>query len=372
MPTLSADRHARLCARIFDGARAVNPPFLVPFETVLDLLGETIGPHLLFVRASHQDSDDRALCLRPDLTLPTALAFAAAPETGDAQSVAYQGPAFRLSPDTGAAEEFTQIGREIFNGSGDVAEDLDLFARALAAVTTVGVTGMRVQFSDMGLLAAVIDDLPLSADWQGRLRRRLGRPTALTDLLGAQTDATDLAVPTRTPAEAREAFEARANAPLAGRSADEIIARAAARGANDPLPRGIAEKLTAFFALRGPFEPVLAQAAALFRGAGRVEAALARTHAFCRGAEERLAASDVADPEMVFSIRSGGAFDYYDGMVFALACRAYAAGPFVPVGGGGRYDRLIHHLSHGRRQARAAGFALRPDRLGLTDAGPSS
>lgn len=371
-------RHERLCAGVFAGARAIAPPLLVPFETVLDLLGETIGPRLLFVQASHDDSDDHALCLRPDLTLPAALAFAAAPESSDPDIVAYEGPAFRLGLHSRVPEEFTQIGREVFNGSGDVAEDLDLFARALAAAIAAGATGIRVQVSDMGLSAALIADLPLAGDWRGRLSRRLGRPTALTDLLGAGGLACDVPAPIHTADEARMALAAEAAAPLAGRTAEEIIARAAARGANDPLPRPIATLLAGFFALRGPFEPILAQAAAMFPGSGRVEAAIARAYAFCAGAEKLLAECGLASTEMVFSTKSGGTFDYYDGMVFALSCATAPvrmadgtpAGTFVPVGGGGRYDQLIQRVSHGARMARAAGFALRPDRLGLMGAEP--
>ncbi len=367
-----AGRRQRLRASIFADARAISPPLLMPFETVLDLLGENIGPRLLFVRTNHQDSEDHGLCLRPDLTLPAALAFAAAPDTGAGHSVAYEGPAFRLGLESRAPEEFAQIGREIFNGSGDVTEDLDLFARALAGAMAGGAVKLRVQISDMALLSALIADLPLSADWRGRLSRRLGRPTALTDLLRAGIRAADAPLPARTLDEAGLAFEAQAGAPLAGRTQAEIIARAATRGANDPLPREIAAVLSTFFSLRGPFEPILQQAAFLVPGARRVEEALARTRAFCLGAEELLTSCGAKEREMVFSTKSGGAFDYYDGMVFAFTSATGTDGAMVSIGGGGRYDQLIGHLSNGARHAKAAGFALRPDRLGLTVAEPGS
>jgi ATP phosphoribosyltransferase regulatory subunit HisZ len=53
---------------------------------------------------------------------------------------------------------------------------------------------------------------------------------------------------------------------------------------------------------------------------------------------------------------AAGPRGYYDGLVF----RAYLAGGAVPVGSGGRYDRLFHRLG---APLTAAGFSFGLDRL---------
>jgi ATP phosphoribosyltransferase regulatory subunit len=53
---------------------------------------------------------------------------------------------------------------------------------------------------------------------------------------------------------------------------------------------------------------------------------------------------------------AGGERPYYDGLVF----HAYAGPAAVPVGGGGRYDRLFHALG---AEAPAVGFSLSLERL---------
>jgi hypothetical protein len=53
---------------------------------------------------------------------------------------------------------------------------------------------------------------------------------------------------------------------------------------------------------------------------------------------------------------AGGERPYYDGLVF----HAYAGPAAVPVGGGGRYDRLFHALG---AEVPAVGFSLSLERL---------
>jgi histidyl-tRNA synthetase len=54
------------------------------------------------------------------------------------------------------------------------------------------------------------------------------------------------------------------------------------------------------------------------------------------------------------------AFDYYDGMVFDIATTDDFS---RPVATGGRYDLLVGEVSRGRRNTRAIGCVIRPDRF---------
>ena len=69
-----------------------------------------MGPEMQRRLFTFTDPGGEQLCLRPDLTIPTALAHIASGKSGEAR-YCYQGTAFRYQPrGSGQPEEFTQLG----------------------------------------------------------------------------------------------------------------------------------------------------------------------------------------------------------------------------------------------------------------------
>ena len=113
-----------------------------------------------------------------------------------------------------------------------------------------------------------------------------------------------------------------------------------------------------------------------YMSAGTPDTALAknpavRTPATLQSAIAGAAArwAEVVDkPEATFSAGFGRGLAYYDGFVFEL--EAPTLGPRASLGGGGRYDGLLHRVAASEAHALkdtaswgAIGFALRPARM---------
>ncbi|HVY89996.1 MAG TPA: ATP phosphoribosyltransferase regulatory subunit, partial [Hyphomonadaceae bacterium] len=139
------------------GGTRVDPPTLMPAETILELSGEVVRGRLCIFT----DAAGRELCLRPDLTTPIADRVA----SGDMAVDRYyaSGPVYRLPP-RGSREsvEHTQVGFEWFGASGSVEEDAEAVAVALEAAQAGGVKAAEVRFGDVAIYRAVINALPLT------------------------------------------------------------------------------------------------------------------------------------------------------------------------------------------------------------------
>ena len=106
------------------GFARAEPAVLQPAEPFLDVMGEELRQRL-FLTA---DASGRELCLRPDFTIPTALAHLASTAPGGASSYFYEGPVFRHGVNGGEAP---QAGVEIFGRQDSIAADTDTLALAL-------------------------------------------------------------------------------------------------------------------------------------------------------------------------------------------------------------------------------------------------
>jgi len=150
------------------------------------------------------------------------------------------------------------------------------------------------------------------------------------------------------------------DAPAAGRSRAEIVARALDRAAQaaalrlDPV---MADAIAKLLDISGAAETALAQVRALLKTTGvNLDAQLAAMDA-------RLAtikSLGIAPERVQFTAHFGRNMEYYTGFVFELWSRD-KEGP-VQVAGGGRYDTLLESLG-AKQPVSAIGCAIRTERL---------
>jgi len=157
-------------------------------------------------------------------------------------------------------------------------------------------------------------------------------------------------------AEIEAMLDARPDAPLAGRSREEIIARALDREAEaasmrlDPVLVGV---ITRLFDIAGPVEDALAQIRALLKTAGiALEAPLAAMDA--RLAAIKSLGLDLA--QVRFTAHFGRNMEYYSGFVFEL----WSGDGACQLAAGGRYDTLMQSLG-APHPVSAVGCAIRTE-----------
>lgn len=288
--------------------------YLEPYEPLLG--ASSRGELYRFV-----DRDGELLALRSDFTPMLARILAPRLHTLELPlKVFYRGDVVRYEEErAGRQRELFQLGAELLGEEGDEAERemLGLFLRLVAVESPEGegvslVLGFAGALDD--LLLAAADDLP-PAQLAAAVRRR--ERAVVRDELGA------------TPGVA--------GALLA-------VMETGVPERPEDLGPAAAERLRA---LR---EQVAEVAADFPRARLSVDLAEFGLHTL----DERLESQEES---------------YYDGLVF----HGYAGGGALPVGGGGRYDRLFAHLG---TAVPAVGFTLGLDRLiragDGADAGPAA
>jgi ATP phosphoribosyltransferase regulatory subunit len=344
------------------GAEAVDAPILQPLNLLLDLAGEAMRARLFVVQAEGEAES----CLRPDFTVAVVRQHIA---RGVASGrYVYEGSAFRAAPDGEAAEEFLQLGLEMFApmGGGSVAADAEVAGLAWRAASAGGRGDLTLWLGDVGLFAAFIGSLGLPEALAARLRRVAGRPRLLAAELARVGETASggsggqlagllsgLAEP-EAAAMLEEIWALAGIEPVGGRGPAEIAARLvrrAAAAAAPALTQAQAEAIGAFMAISAAPVAGLERVRSLGGKSKALDAALADWDA-------RLAAlSDIAPGRMRFAPALGHAFDYYDGLTFEV--RSEALGAERPVASGGRYDGLLARLG-GAADARAVGCVVRP------------
>jgi ATP phosphoribosyltransferase regulatory subunit len=163
-----------------------------------------------------------------------------------------------------------------------------------------------------------------------------------------------------TRAEIEALLEARADAPLAGRTREEIIARAMDRAAQAQALRldpKVADAIAQLLDISGPADIALAKIVALLKTAGiSLDDQVAAIHARLAV----LAGLGIAPSQVQFTAHFGRNMEYYTGFVFELWARD-KEGP-VQVAGGGRYDTLLETLG-AKQPVSAIGCAIRTERV---------
>jgi ATP phosphoribosyltransferase regulatory subunit len=334
-----------------------EPSVLQPAGLFLDRSGEEIRRRTFTLT----DPSGRDLALRPDLTIPIAktLVDLMSEEGGRAlpARVSYNGPVFRHEPHAPEKPvQFFQAGVELFGETDRAKGDAEILGIAIEAVRAAGLKDFTLRMGDLGLFGALVDDLDLPPHWRSRLKRHFWRPgyvETLMDRIGHGDETS------RLPKDARAIetlLEAQGDAPPAGRSRAEVIARARAEAAEVlKLDGNVAGAITRLLDISAPIETALAEIRALLATAGiALEAELAAV-------EARLATLKTlgVDPARVeFTAHFGRNMEYYTGFVFELRDGAGR----TELAGGGRYDSLLELLG-APRPVTAVGCAIHTERL---------
>lgn len=349
------------------GAQAVDAPLIQPLGVLLDLAGEAMRARLFVV----QGEGGEEVCLRPDFTIPIARAHLA--EGGGAGRYTYDGKAFRVAPrGSGRAEEFLQIGIEVYGGPGGPADDAEVAALAWKSSAAGGRDDLQLLMGDVSLFSAFIDALGLADALAARLKRAFSHPRALhAELDRAQAPAPEPRQGDRLSALLAGLPEAEACAvledlwaiagiqPVGGRKPAEIVHRLSERAIAAKAPRlseaeaGLVQR---FLAIAEPPRVALDRIADLAKEGGlKLNGALG---AWSDRLDALVGLGAPAD-RMTLATGFGRVFSYYDGFLFEV--RSAALGEEAPVAAGGRYDSLAAALG-GTAGERAVGCMVRPVR----------
>ena len=349
-PSAIRDEAARLVA-FFEakGARRVDPPVLLPAETLLDLYGEDIRARA-YVTADPRYGE---AMLRPDFTVPVVQMHMNAGD--EAARYTYAGEVFR-KPEGASRRpaEYIQVGFELFAGGASAEADAEVFALIAKALAPLG---LRAATGDFGILKAAVSGLSTTEPRKRALMRHLWRPRRFRALLDRFAG--------RAPApEGRAELLAKPDptacvAPLVGlRTKAEIAARIAALredAAAPPIPAAEVALLDDLLSLRETMANITEHLRDLAVDMPTIGPAVERLAA--RG--QALAAHGVDIEALEFEGSYGRtALEYYDGFVFGF----YAEGrpDLPPVATGGRYDALTAVLGRGH-EIPAVGAVIRPE-----------
>jgi len=329
-----------------------EPSTLQPAALFLDRSGEEIRRRTFTLT----DPSGRDLALRPDLTIPIAKRLV---EEGRAlpARISYNGAVFRHEPQAPEKPvQFFQAGVELFGEPDRAKGDAEILTLAIEALRAAGLKDFTLRMGDLGLFGALVDDLDLPPHWRSRLKRHFWRPgyvETLLDRIGHGAESS------RLPADAtaiEKLLDSQGEAPAAGRSRAEVIARARAEAAEVlKLDGNVAGAITRLLAISAPIETALAEIRALLKKAGiALDSELAAVEA-----RLMVLKSLGVDPTKIeFNAHFGRSMEYYTGFVFELR----TADGKTELAGGGRYDNLLELLG-APKPVTAVGCAIHTETL---------
>jgi ATP phosphoribosyltransferase regulatory subunit len=356
------------------GYLRVDPPIVQPAAPFLDVSGEDLRRRMFLT----SDAEGNELCLRPDLTIPTARLHLASGDGGAERSYFYLGPVFRQRESGGS--EVQQAGIEIFGAANAEDAEAEVIARSADALRLYGISDAELKMGDRGLIAAFLEALNIPRAWRRRLMRDVARQAGLGRDLAALAPspgtgsshaaflaALDGADPKAARAVVEDMLSLAGISQVGGRSPSDIAERfieQASLRASASLPAATHDALTEFLTVEAPLDDALKELRAVIttaknRGATgaatEVDAALASFETRSRKLSERIDTKGA-----VFSTSFGRQLDYYTGLVFEFRTpRIPMLGPLV---GGGRYDGLLTALG-AKDPVRAVGCALFIERM---------
>ena len=333
-----------------------EPAVLQPAEIFLDRSGEEIRRRTFTL----MDPSGRELCLRPDLTIPICRQAVQDGRRFPAR-IAYNGLVFRHQPgEPHRATQFFQAGVELLGLEDRAAGETEILSLTIEALRVAGLKHFSLRIGDVALFGALVDALALPAQWRARLKRhfwRAGYVESLLYWLGHGDRKTSLP---GTRAEIEAMLDARADAPMAGRTREEIVSRTmdrAAEAAALKLDAGVADAIAKLLDISGPAEEALSSIRALLKTAGiNLDPQLAVMDARLA----TLKALGVDPGQVQFTAHFGRNMEYYTGFVFELWARD-KEGP-VQIAGGGRYDSMMEMLG-AKKSVSAIGCAIRTERV---------
>jgi len=329
---------------------------LQPAEIFLNRYGEEIRRRTFTLT----DPAGHDLALRPDLTIPICREAVLSKRSFPAR-ICYNGLVFRHQPgEPHRPTQFFQAGVELLGLEDSRAGDAEILSLTVEALRSCGLKDFSLRIGDLALFGALVDALALPPQWRARLKRHFWRSGYVESLLYWLSHGDGEAKLPGTRAEIEALLEEKGDAPLAGRTRDEIITRAldrAAEAAHLHLEPKLAGAIAQLLDISGPAQEGLAKIRALLQTISiNLDPQLAAM-------EARLATlkSLGVDPAKVqFTAHFGRNMEYYTGFVFELWAHD-KEGP-VQIAGGGRYDSMMEMLG-AKSAVSAVGCAIRTERL---------
>ncbi|MGJ8621714.1 MAG: ATP phosphoribosyltransferase regulatory subunit [Yoonia sp.] len=351
MPTSPATlKEARRLRDLFaaKGGQVVKADVLQSAGTLLDLYGEDIRARAYLTTDPLQGE----MVLRPDFTVPVVQMHMES--RADPARYTYSGKVFRKQEtDETRANEYVQVGYEVFDGQNPATADAEVFA-AIAE----GLAGLPVRAAtgDIGVLMAAVRGLQTSDARKAALLRHIWRPGRFRALL--KRFGSGQMPPARAALLASDDPFAQAGPDIGLRSRDEIAARIAALRADaamPPIARDEIALIDAILNLRETATNVLSALRDIAVDMPAIGDAVTAMDARLSALDAR--GIDVAALEFEGSY-GRTSLEYYDGFVFGFYATDRPDLP--PVATGGRYDALTAQLGQGRAVP-AVGGVIRPD-----------
>ena len=333
-----------------------EPAVLQPAEIFLNRSGEEIRRRTFTLT----DPSGRDLALRPDLTIPICRQAVQANRAFPAR-ISYNGLVFRHQPgEPHRPTQFFQAGVELLGLEDRAAGETEILTLAVEALLVCGLKDFSLRIGDLALFGALVDALSLPPQWRSRLKRHFWRAGYVESLLYWLSHGDGTWKPPGTRAEIEALLDDRVDAPPAGRTREEIIARAlgrAAEAANLRLDGKVADAIAELLDISGPAEEALAKIRALLK---TIKIDLDPQLAAMDKRLATLKSLGVDIGNVQFTAHFGRNMEYYTGFVFELWARD-KEDP-VQVAGGGRYDSMMEMLG-AKKPVSAIGCAIRTERV---------
>jgi ATP phosphoribosyltransferase regulatory subunit len=330
------------------GAQVVETPVLQPAEVLLDLYGEDIRARAYVT----SDALRGEQMLRPDFTVPVVQMHMQ--HGAEPARYTYAGEVFRRQEDDAArANEYVQVGYEVFERDAPAASDAEVFSLFYSMLKGLK---LRAATGDIGILMAAVDGLQTTERRRAALRRHIWRPRrfrALMDRYSGQAPVPESRVKLLAMADPMAAAEVR----IGLRSDAEISNRINVLredAAVNPISKNEVTLIDAILAVRETSDNALQHLRDIAVDLPAINGAVDRLAARLEALDQRGIDLSKLDFEASYGRTQ---MEYYDGFVFGF----YAENrPDLPaVASGGRYDALTRQLGQGR-EIPAVGGVIRP------------
>ena len=261
----------------------VAPSIIQPADIFLDVVGERLRARTYVFT----DQDGEMLCLRPDLTVPTARIYLQRhPDADVAARYCYNGSVFRYQPGGGSPahpREFRQAGIELYAQIDEAKADAEVLLRTLEAVKAAGLKAPKLRIGDLGLFDALLDAVDIPERWRHRLIAQFWRPEAfraelkrLSTVPGSAIEGLpadliaklDPAAPAKAEALVQDYLDSNAIEAIGTRAVSEIAGRllSIAEDAHSaPLPKSIADLIENYLSISAPVRAAGARIKDLFQ-----------------------------------------------------------------------------------------------------------
>ena len=332
------------------GAQSVETPILQPADLLLDLYGEDIRARAYVT----SDALRGEQMLRPDFTVPVVQMHMA--HGAEPARYTYSGEVFRRQEqDEERANEYIQVGYEVFDRTDPAAADAEVFALFADLLAPFG---LRAATGDIGILMSAVAGLNTTDQRKAALMRHIWRPRRFRALLDRYSGRT---APPVTRTALLDGDSTDLEAPEIGlRSRVEVMARIDALRADAEAPAISKSEIAALDALldvreTAPF--AIQQLSDIAIDLPALGAAVDRLKARIAAMADRGVDVDNLDFEASYGRTQ---MEYYDGFVFGFYAESRPDLP--PVASGGRYDALTERLGVGETIP-AVGGVMRPGLL---------